>query len=99
MKVEIEKHSKIDKSFKLSTEHLSMKVDFDDVNHQEVNAATKVLKELIEKHWDEEAFRIEYKKELIKRWNDDKWLREDYEDNLNQFLIDMLGSWFYKNEI
>ena len=90
MKVEIEKHSKIDKSFKLSTEHLSMKVDFDDVNHQEVEAATLILKQLIEKYWNKEEFEIEYKKQLIKRWNDDKWLREDYQDDLDMYLNDMI---------
>lgn len=52
MEVKIEPHTNIDKSFEVSTELFSVQVDFDDVNHKEVDAAILHLKEIIEKHWN-----------------------------------------------
>ena len=88
--VKIENHSTIDKSFEVSTDHLSMIINFDDVNHEEVEAATIILKELIEMYWDEDSFKSVYKQQLIKRWVKDKYLQEDYQYNLDNYLKDTL---------
>lgn len=49
MEVYIEKHSTIDKSFEMSTPHFSMQINFDNVNHEEVEAAIIQLKKIIQK--------------------------------------------------
>lgn len=88
-KVYVENHSGIDKSFEFRINNaLSMQIDYDDVNHAEVDAATRVLKSIVEKHWDDELFKQEYKKELIAVWNKNEYdLQSDYdskEDYLTQ---------------
>lgn len=58
-----------------------MQVEYDDVNHPEVDAAARVIKTIIEKHWDENEFQAEYKKELLELWEKNEYrLQDDYEN-------------------
>lgn len=85
-KVIIENHTTIDKSFRLSTDEISMKVDYDDVNHPETDAATRQIAEIIEKHWDQKLHDQYYREELLKVWNANEYnLQGDYE-GLNDYL-------------
>lgn len=81
MKVDIDDHSIIDKRFDVMTEHLCLMVDFDDVNHAEVDAAVLQLKKIVEEHWNEELHEKLYLEELMKIWNENKNnIQRDYED-------------------
>lgn len=85
MKFEIEEHSTIDKRFGVGNDHIWMYVDYDDVNHEEVEAAVNYLKTIVEKHWDMQQFNEFIKPEREKRWKEDKWLREKYPD-MNEYI-------------
>lgn len=82
MKVSIEPHSGIDKSFHFAIpNYLDLKVDYDDVNHAEVDASVKHLKELIEMYWDSLKVESYYEQELINEWHKNEYnLQSDYED-------------------
>lgn len=81
MKVYIEDHSTINKSFEVTIDELSLRVDFDDVNHAAVDAAIKQLKKIVEKHWNDEKHRKFFKKELMKIWNENEYgLQNDFDD-------------------
>jgi len=93
VKVYVEEHSGIDKSFQFTVNDvISMQIDYDDVNHAEVDAATRILKSIIEKNWDEKLFQSEYKKELLAIWDKNEYnLQSDYEskeDYLSQHGFD-----------
>lgn len=80
MKVNIEQHNSISKRFDVRTDHLSLKVDFDDVNHAEVDAAVLQIKKIIEENWDNELHDKLYKEEIMKIWNANEYdLQSDYE--------------------
>ena len=64
--MKIEKHSTTDKRVSVTTYHLQLFADFDDVNHAEVDAALLHLKEIVEKNWDEEKYKKLYKQQVIK---------------------------------
>jgi predicted RND superfamily exporter protein len=86
MKVEIEKHTTVDKNFGFYTKHLALYVDYDDVNHPEVDAAVEVLKEIIEKNWNEDSFKEKFKEKVLNRWNENKYnLQSDFE-SLEEYL-------------
>ncbi len=89
MKVNIDNYNECDKSIYLNANHFSMEIDYDDVNHDEVEASVELLKQIIEKHWDEKLFKKIYKEKAILRWNSDKYLREEFDDNLDNFLKDI----------
>ena len=58
-----------------------MDVDYDDVNHTEVDVAAEYVKTLLNKHWDEVEFKRLYKDELCNRWNKNaNGLQSDYKD-------------------
>lgn len=81
MKVNIEPHNSINKRFDVDTDHLSLKVDFDDVNHAEVDAAIQQVKKIIEENWDYELHQKLYKEEVMKIWNANEYgLQSDYDD-------------------
>ncbi len=85
MKVNIEPHSTINKRFDITTEHLCLMVDYDDVNHMEVDAAVLVLKEIIEKHWDKELYKKLYKEQVIKTWEKNEYGLQSYYDEEGGF--------------
>lgn len=78
-KFKINEHNDYDKSFQISSKELSLQVDYDDVNHPEVYAASRVLVEVLNQHWDEELFKEYYKEELTEQWFNNKDLHEKYE--------------------
>ena len=90
-KFKIKKHSEIDKSFIIDGP-LQLEVDFDDVNHQDVDAMADVIVKILNDNWNNPVYkhllkqkRREYK---FARWNKDTDLREEYpnfEDYLKQY--------------
>ena len=86
MKAYIEDHSGIDKSFEFSFEHFYAQVDYDDVNHPEVDAATKLLAKIIEQHWNEEEFKKLFKEEVINIWNKNEYNLQDDYVSLEEYL-------------
>lgn len=62
--MKISKHDRLDKFFLIETDHLKMKVDYDDVNHIEVDAASKLLEKIITEYWDEGEYEFIYIKEV-----------------------------------
>lgn len=90
MVVNIEPYNSNSKKIGITTEHLYLMVDFDDVNHPEVEAAVKQLKKIIEEHWDEDLHAKLYKEEVIKVWEENEYgLQSDYEEEgLTGYLAD-----------
>lgn len=93
MKVSIENHSRLEKSFvvKLESEgnnfeDINLRVDYDDVNHPEVDAAIHELKETLETHWDGLNFREKYRKQLIEEWIGNREMQEDWDLDINRYL-------------
>ncbi len=60
----IEKHSVIDKKFEFSNEYVSMQVDYDDVNHIEVDVAIEFIKEILDKNWNNKLFEQRLKEKM-----------------------------------
>ncbi len=85
----IEDHSTVDKSFGVGNDFIWMRVDYDDVNHMAVEAATKYIKTLLENCWEQRDFSEYYKNELINEWYKDKDLQEEY-PNVDKYVIAML---------
>lgn len=88
MKIRVEEHNGCDKSFGVTIGYgLYVRVDYDDVNHAEVDAHTKHMVEILEKNWNEDVANIYYQDELIKQWNLNEYgIQDDYED-LQDYLI------------
>lgn len=63
----IEKHSVIDKKFEFSNEYVSMQVDYDDVNHIEVDVAIEFIKEILDKNWNNKLFEQRLKEKVIQK--------------------------------
>jgi predicted RND superfamily exporter protein len=55
---EIDNHSGIDKDFGFGNEYIFMLVDYDDVNHKEVDIAITYIKDILNKHWNDEEFKM-----------------------------------------
>lgn len=92
MKLKIEPHNSTNKMFSITTEHLCLMVDFDDVNHAEVEAAVLQLKKIIEENWDVELHKKLYKEEVMKTWNKNEYgIQSDYDDEggLEGYLANM----------
>jgi hypothetical protein len=90
IKVYVEPHDGANKTFDFIIEDkLAAQIDYDDVNHPEVDAATRVLQNIIEKHWDEKLFKRFLREEVIKVWDENEYgLQDDYEGVLKDFLAD-----------
>ena len=88
--VKIQEHDGVDKSFDLEdVPYLDVTINYDDVNHPEVDAAVKVLKKIIDDHWNETLHRKYFKEELMKQWEANEYgLQKDYEGNLEDYLAD-----------
>lgn len=79
-------HSGYDKSFYLWAPHLCLEVDYDDVNHDEVDAATQHLMEIIKEHWNEDVYNKYYLVQLKLKWEENAYnLQKDY-DSLEDYL-------------
>lgn len=89
MTITIDPHDGIDKSFgvKILELDLYFEVDYDDVNHTEVDAAIKMLRDILMPiQFNPIKFKEYYKEELMKTWNDNRsGLQEDYE-SLEDYL-------------
>lgn len=86
-KFTIEDHNTYDKGFMVSNEVLSMEVDYDDVDHPSVDAATELMVEILNTHWDENKFQEKFKNRLIEIWNANIGsLQEDYNNDLEKYL-------------
>lgn len=70
--------NRVDKSFPIKNEHIHLDVDYDDVNHEETQAAALAMQEVLNKHYAEyEAIFLEhYKKLSIARYEEES----KYED-------------------
>jgi len=90
MKIYIEPHDGVNKSFDfIIPDRLAAQIDYDDVNHAEVDAAAKVLKDIVEKYWDEELFKKYHRKEVMRIWRENEYgLQDDYEGILKDYLAD-----------
>lgn len=76
-----------DKYIEIRGEHFNVKIDYDDVNHPEVEAAILHLEEVIEEHWDEERFDELFKIRLKTTWNKNEYdLQDDY-DSFEDYII------------
>jgi len=76
--VRIEPHTTIDKSFRLTTPHVTFNVYYDDVDHAEVDAAVKLIQSIIYLHWDEDMFKNLLYAERRLQFEADKYLIEEY---------------------
>ena len=90
--VYVEDHNQIDKRFEFHPPHCAMLVEYDDVDHDETDAAIIVLKKLIEKHWDEDVFEKQLRKIKKSNWkNNINGVQQDYnsfEDYLEGIFSD-----------
>lgn len=81
-KFTIENHTTLDKKFGFYNSNIYFNVDFDDVNHEEVDAATQYIQQILNQHWDQEEFKKIYKDKMIQTFNDPikgADLREEWE--------------------
>ena len=85
-KFEEEKHNRYDKSFGFGNSHIYMWIDYDDVDHNTVDAALEVMKEVLNKHWDENLFKEKLKEKAIDRWNENKYGLQDDFESLEEYL-------------
>jgi hypothetical protein len=57
--VKIEQHTQFDKDFEVTVgEALSMRVDFDDVHHAQVNKEIKKMKAILDDHWNDAHYNL-----------------------------------------
>ena len=83
---EIERHNTSYKSFDFSNHRVSVQVDYDDVNHPEVDAGIELMKEILNSHWDEKRFKELYREKVMEVWNKNEYgLQTDFE-NLEDYL-------------
>ena len=93
MKVRIESHTTIDKSFIVRLESevnnfqdVDLRIDYDDVNHPEVDAIVQEMKETLETHWDNSNFLEKYRTQLIENWIRNREMQEDWDWDINNYL-------------
>lgn len=79
MKVSIESHSKLDKSFEVEINGEFITVDYDDVNHVRVDAVIDTMAEILSKHWKDKTFKQNFKKRLRKEWASSKELQNQFD--------------------
>lgn len=90
VKVYVEPHNGINKSFGfMINDSFLAQIDYDDVNHSEVDAATRVLQKIVEENWDEELFKKFHEEEVMKVWKKNEYgIQNDYEGILKDYLAD-----------
>lgn len=87
MVMDVSSHSKYDKSFMVHSKHLQLEVDYDDVNHAEVDAAVEQIRRIVAKHWNPEVHKQLLKEILMAQWNkNESNLQNDYEGNVEDYL-------------
>lgn len=92
MKLKIDNHTTIDKYFWIKSNRFAAKVDYDDVDHPETDAAIEVLAKIVEENWDEELFRNKYKEKVMEIWNKNEYsIQSDFES-----LEDYLSNYGFK---
>ena len=82
----IQPHDHLNKWFMIYMPHITLKVDYDDVDQQETDAAVEVLKEIIEKHWSESLYKEKYKEKLLKNWNDNETNVQMEHDSFEEYI-------------
>lgn len=85
-KVIVEPHTIIDKSFGISVGDWFAKINFNDVDHVYVDAMTRYLENLIDQNFVEWQFHTYLKEELYNEWINDKELREEHGNNLEEYI-------------
>lgn len=81
MKIEVEVHDRMDKDFSVSIGYnLFMRVDYDDVDHDSVDADLKKMVSILEKYWDDPEFSQTEKEKEIVQWFKDEFceIAEEY---------------------
>ena len=63
-------HRAIDKDFGLYNHAISMQVDYDDVQHTEVDVAAIYVQKILNAHWNENEFKNFLKDRLLCDWKD-----------------------------
>lgn len=89
--VKVEPHSFIDKSFDINVNDLiTLSVDFDDVDHDVVDAMVSTIKEILEINWSKKIFLKYYKTLLTRKWKDkaNGDLRSEYENKMCDYIND-----------
>ena len=79
-------HTMVDKSFDFSNGVVSMDVDYDDVNHAEVDAGIELMTEILNEHWNDEEFKRRYKDKVIEQWYKYERGHSDFE-NMEEYLL------------
>jgi hypothetical protein len=82
----IDDHSSFDKEFELYNHAISMQVDYDDVEHSEVDAAALYIQKLLNDHWNDEEFMAFYKCQIMADWNDDVDRIQSEYTNIEEYL-------------
>lgn len=85
-KFNISKHDLYDKFFFLKGEHIFMEVEYDDVNHAEVDAASELVAKILNEYWDEDTYHEIYREKLIEIWNKNQNNLQDDFDGLVDYL-------------
>ena len=85
MKFEIEEHNRIDKRFRFGNGRISMLIDYDDVDHSEVDAMLRTIKSVLEDNWDQKLFLNNLSEELIKHYHENPDIAEEY-GSLERYL-------------
>ena len=88
--VEIQNHDGVDKSFDLeNVPYLDVTINYDDVDHPSVDAAVRVLKNIIDDHWNETKYQKYFREEVLAEWERNEYgLQDDYEGILTDYLAD-----------
>jgi hypothetical protein len=68
----MEEPDSINKSFEIRSDKISMDVNFDDVNHPEVEAAAETIVAILNKYWNRKLFKENLKRILEKEWKEDE---------------------------
>lgn len=91
----IEAHDGVFKTFEIrdNKAQISIWIDYDDVNHPEVDAMARVIEDVLNAQFkydtQKEKFKQYYKEELTKLFNETKYLQEEYE-SLEAYLEENL---------
>lgn len=67
---------------------LYLRVDYDDVGHEETRAMLKAVEKAVDDGWGQEFYMKQKKLEWKKRWGEDEDLRDEYQNNFELFCKD-----------
>lgn len=86
-KFTIDDHSGFDKEFALGNHVITMNVEYDDVDHTEVDAASLYVQKLLNDHWDEAEFKNFYKCQIMTEWTDNVDDIQSEYTNVEEYLL------------